>query len=103
MSLPLLGNLVAESCKVVPRASAVVPGQADAEPIVIYADHKNMVKFPSKQDVGYTTVSEHLQIMMVDAEGIIRSRWEAEFMANNGECLSNICQSYMANVYPYIR
>ncbi|KAG7403952.1 Nephrocystin-3 [Fusarium oxysporum f. sp. raphani] len=68
---------------VVPRASAVVPGQADAEPIVIHADHKNMVKFLSKQDVGYATVSEHLQIMMVDAEGIIRSRWEAESRADN--------------------
>ncbi|KAH6986817.1 hypothetical protein EDB80DRAFT_183685 [Ilyonectria destructans] len=68
---------------VVPRASAVVPGQADAEPIVIHADHKNMVKFLSKQDVGYTTVSEHLQIMMVDAEGIILSRWEAESRADN--------------------
>ncbi|EXM13252.1 hypothetical protein FOTG_18293 [Fusarium oxysporum f. sp. vasinfectum 25433] len=68
---------------VVPRASAVVPGQADAEPIVIHADHKNMVKFLSKQDVGYATVSEHLQIMIADAEGIIRSRWEAESRADN--------------------
>ncbi|CAH0055794.1 unnamed protein product [Clonostachys solani] len=54
--LPLLGNLVAEPRQVVPRASAVVPGQADAESILIHADHKNMVKFLSKQDVGYTTV-----------------------------------------------
>ncbi|KAF4966735.1 hypothetical protein FSARC_5600 [Fusarium sarcochroum] len=69
---------------VVPRASAVVPGQADAEPIVIHADHENMVKFPSKEDVDYATVSEHLQIMMTDAEGIIRSRWEAESRADNG-------------------
>ncbi|KPA35367.1 hypothetical protein FLAG1_11934 [Fusarium langsethiae] len=68
---------------VVPRASAVVPGQADAEPIVIHADHKNMVKFLSRQDVGYVTVSENLQIMMVDAEGTIRSRWEAESRADN--------------------
>ncbi|EXL39973.1 hypothetical protein FOCG_17423 [Fusarium oxysporum f. sp. radicis-lycopersici 26381] len=68
---------------VVPRASAVVPGQADAEPIVIHADHKNIVKFLSKQDVDYATVSEHLQIMMADAEGIIRSRWEAESRADN--------------------
>ncbi|KAH7154700.1 hypothetical protein DER46DRAFT_578530 [Fusarium sp. MPI-SDFR-AT-0072] len=56
---------------VVPRASAVVPGQADAEPIVIYADHKNIVKFLSKQDVGYTTVSEHIQIIIADAEDVI--------------------------------
>ncbi|RYC81882.1 hypothetical protein BFJ63_vAg15229 [Fusarium oxysporum f. sp. narcissi] len=68
---------------VVPRASAVVPGQADAEPIVIHADHRNMVKFVSKQDVGYGTVSEHLQIMMIDAEDVIRSRWEAESRADN--------------------
>ncbi|KAF5658010.1 tetratricopeptide repeat domain-containing protein [Fusarium heterosporum] len=68
---------------VVPRASAVVTGQADAEPIVIHADHKNMVKFPSGQDVGYITVSEHIQIMMVGAVGAIRSRWEAESRADN--------------------
>lgn len=84
----LLENLVAKPCKVVPRASAVVPGQADAEPIVIHADHKNMVKFLSEQDVGYVTVSEHLQIMMADGEGVIRSRWEAESRADNGGCPS---------------
>lgn len=81
-------NPVAEPYKVVPKATAVVPGQADAEPIVIHADHKNMVKFLSRQDVGYTTVSEHLQIMMVDAERIIRSRWGAESRADDGGCLS---------------
>ncbi|RFN43712.1 tetratricopeptide-like helical domain, partial [Fusarium flagelliforme] len=68
---------------VVPRASAVVPGQADAEPIVIHADHKNMVKFHSGQDVSYITVSEHIQIMMVGAEAVIRSRWEAESKADD--------------------
>jgi hypothetical protein len=45
--------------QVVPRASAVVPGAADAEPIVIHADHINMVKFTSKEDNGYRTVSGH--------------------------------------------
>ena len=43
--------------------SAVVPGAADAEAIVIHADHINMVKFTSKEDNGYRTVSGHLRIM----------------------------------------
>jgi hypothetical protein len=47
---------------VVPRASAVVPGAADTEPIVIHADHINMVKVASKEDNGYRTVSGHLRI-----------------------------------------
>ncbi|KAI6762109.1 hypothetical protein HG531_002662 [Fusarium graminearum] len=68
---------------VVPRASAVVPGQADAEPIAIHANHKNMVKFTSKQDVGYITILETLQIMMKDTEVVIRARWEAERRVEN--------------------
>ncbi len=67
-----------------PRASAVVPGQVDAEPIVIHSDHINMVKFVSKEDVGYRTVSEHLQIMMETAVGSIQSQWEAEARINDG-------------------
>lgn len=61
-----------------PRALAVVPGQADAEPIVIHANHSNMVKFDSQKDVGYETVSEHTQIMMKSAPDKIQSRWEEE-------------------------
>ncbi|KAK6709714.1 hypothetical protein SNK04_010661 [Fusarium graminearum] len=76
-------NLVAKTYKVVPKASAVVPGQADVEPIAIYANHKNMVKFPSKQDVGYNTILENLQIMVKEAEAVIRARWEAERRAEN--------------------
>ncbi|KAH7006417.1 hypothetical protein EDB82DRAFT_573172 [Fusarium venenatum] len=68
---------------VVPRALAVVPGQADAEPIAVHANHKNMVKFKSREDVGYNTILENLQIMMKDAEAVIRARWEAERRAEN--------------------
>ncbi|GKU15484.1 unnamed protein product, partial [Fusarium langsethiae] len=68
---------------VVPKASAVVPGQADAEPIAIHANHKNMVKFASKQDVGYNIILENLQIMVKDAEAVIRARWEAERRVEN--------------------
>ncbi|KAI6080082.1 hypothetical protein F4821DRAFT_104114 [Hypoxylon rubiginosum] len=63
---------------VVPRASAVVPGQADAEAIGIHADHIHMVKFSSKNDRNYKKVSGKLQIMARNAEETVRSRWETE-------------------------
>jgi hypothetical protein len=69
---------------VVPRASAVVPGAADAEPIVIHANHINMVKFASKEDSGYRTVCGHLRIMAQDASKHVRSRWEKEERLNAG-------------------
>ena len=68
----------------VPRASAVVPGAADAEPIVIHADHIHMVKFASKEDNGYRTVSGHMRIMAQDADETISSRWEEERRVNAG-------------------
>jgi hypothetical protein len=46
----------------------------DVEPIVIYADHINMVKFASKEDNGYRTGSGHLRIMAQNASRIISSR-----------------------------
>ncbi|KAK4171585.1 hypothetical protein QBC36DRAFT_382447 [Triangularia setosa] len=52
---------------VAPKASAVVPGHADSELVTIHADHTSMVHYPSKRDVGYVAVSEHLQIMVTDA------------------------------------
>ncbi|EYB23966.1 hypothetical protein FG05_30522 [Fusarium graminearum] len=42
-----------------------------------------MVKFTSKQDVGYITILETLQIMMKDTEVSIRARWEAERRVEN--------------------
>jgi hypothetical protein len=69
---------------VVPRASAVVPGAADAEPIVIRADHINMVKFVSKQDNSYNTVCGHLRLMVRDAGKVIDKRWQVETRMNAG-------------------
>lgn len=83
----------------VPKSSAVVSSQADAESIVIHADHKNMVKFHSSQDGGYTTVSGHLRIMMVDAEHVIQSRWEAETRADDGECFLPSCLHLVIDNY----
>ena len=68
----------------VPKASAVVPGAADAEPIAIHADHINMVKFTSKEDSGYRTVSGHLQIMAENAGAAIASRWAEEGRVDAG-------------------
>ncbi|RWA04980.1 hypothetical protein EKO27_g10126 [Xylaria grammica] len=73
---PISGQFVTKF--VVPKASAVVPGQANAEPMAINSDHINMVKFSGNTDRGYTKVSETLQIMAKDAGEAIRSRWEEE-------------------------
>ncbi|KAI1378066.1 hypothetical protein F4677DRAFT_458779 [Hypoxylon crocopeplum] len=67
---------------VVPRASAVVAGQADAEPIAMHSDHIRMAKFSSREDVGYVTVSEYLNIMSESAANSIKSRWKAEANLN---------------------
>ena len=69
----------------VPRASAVVPGAADAEPIAVYEDHTNMVRFVSREDNGYRTISGHLKIMAQDASDVITSRWEEERRVNAGK------------------
>jgi len=69
---------------VVPRASAIVPGMTDAEPIVIHADHINMVKFASKEDNGYRTLSGHLRIMVQSVGEVINARWETERRVNAG-------------------
>jgi hypothetical protein len=68
----------------VPKASAVVPGAADSEPIAIHADHINMVKFGSKLDPGYKTVSGHMRVMSGNAGDAIGGRWETEAKKNAG-------------------
>jgi len=70
--------------QVVPNASAVVPGVADAEQIMIHADHKEIVKFESKEDNDYEKVSDHLIIMVESAGSVISLRWEEEVRDNAG-------------------
>lgn len=67
-----------------PRASAVVPGQANAEPIVIHANHTDMVRYASRNDSGYCTISDELQIMIGEAPEAIQRRWEAERRVDDG-------------------
>jgi hypothetical protein len=68
----------------VPKPSAVVPGQGDAEPIAIHENHINMVKYTSENDGGYITISEHLQIKVGDAAEKIGLRWAEERRAVEG-------------------
>ncbi|KAF2434895.1 hypothetical protein EJ08DRAFT_581701, partial [Tothia fuscella] len=70
--------------QVVPKASAVVPGAVDAEPIAIHADHINMAKFASREDNGYRTVSGHLRLMAESAGDAIALRWAEEGRVDAG-------------------
>jgi hypothetical protein len=62
----------------------VVPGAANGEPIAIHADHIHMVKFGSKTDPGYETVSGHLWLMARAAGNAIGQQWETEAKKNAG-------------------
>lgn len=59
----------------VPNASAIIPGIADAEAVAIMADHLDMVKFSSREDGGYEKVSGHLKLLAEDAPGVVDARW----------------------------
>jgi hypothetical protein len=69
---------------VVPRASAVVPGAADGEPIAIHADHTNMVKFESRSNPGYKPVSGHLRVMRARAGDAVGRQWATEGLMDAG-------------------
>lgn len=68
----------------VPHASAIIPGIADAEPIAISADHLNMVKFISRDDIGYEKVSGHLMILAKEARSAIDTRWAEQDRIREG-------------------
>jgi hypothetical protein len=61
-----------------------VPGAADGEPIAIHADHINMVKFGSKTEPEYKTVSGHLRLMAVRAGDVIGQQWDTECRVDAG-------------------
>jgi hypothetical protein len=63
----------------------VVPGTTDGEPIAIAADHVNMVKFASREDVSYVRVAGHLQVMAERASGIIHAQWDEQDKIENGK------------------
>jgi hypothetical protein len=64
--------------QLVPRASAVPDGTAEADTISIHADHLNMIKFASKEDNGYRTVACHLQVLSKSAPEVVALKWVEE-------------------------
>ncbi|KAL9631682.1 MAG: hypothetical protein Q9164_005754 [Protoblastenia rupestris] len=70
--------LMGKAVMVVPRASAVVPGAPDSEPIGVPGNHLTMVKFPERANEGYRKISGCLRIMVRDAVDVINARWESE-------------------------
>jgi hypothetical protein len=63
------------------QVSAVVAGASDTASL---ANHVNMVKFSSREDVTYKKVSEYLQMMVENAPGIIRAHWHKMDKIENG-------------------
>lgn len=68
----------------VPYASAIIPGIADAEPIAISADHLDMVKFLSREDGGYEKVSGHLKLLVEDAPDVVNACWAEQDRKREG-------------------
>lgn len=68
---------------IVPRASAVVPGHRDAEPIAIQDDHINMVKFTS-QTPEFKTVAYNVKLMADEAPEKVEKNWLTERNVENG-------------------
>jgi hypothetical protein len=62
---------------IVPKSSAVVPGQVDAEPIAIKDHHINMVKFATRSN-EFKTVAGHLKLMVEKAPTKVEKNWLTE-------------------------
>lgn len=62
---------------VVPKSSAIVPGQVNTEPIAIMDDHINMVKFgtPSSE---FMRVAGRLKLMVAEAPIKVQKNWLTE-------------------------
>lgn len=77
-------NRVADWIQAVPPSSAAPPFWANMEPLAMHADHPNMVKFASKENPGYRTISANLLTMADKAPGAISARWENHNMELHG-------------------
>lgn len=84
---------------VCPKASAVIPGLADAEAIAIHRDHSNMVKFTSADDDGYKKLSGHILLMVGRASIEIRTRW-ARSSGSRGDVQADSSTASMSGLPP---
>ncbi|KAF8526524.1 hypothetical protein BU17DRAFT_82610 [Hysterangium stoloniferum] len=78
---PLVGGITQ---LIVPRASAVIPGTTDAEPIGLHADHLEIAKFPSADGDDFRVVAESLREMADKASPVVKSKW-TEFQSGHTE------------------
>ncbi|CCA74747.1 hypothetical protein PIIN_08705, partial [Serendipita indica DSM 11827] len=62
----------------VPHRSAVIAGDRNATTIVLHTDHRNLVRFSSKENGNYKTVRFHLNDYVDTAPEAIREKWVRE-------------------------
>lgn len=67
---------MAKVLQIVPKPSAVVPGQTNSEAIAINKNHRDMIKFGSRDESDFRKVSDHLRLMVEDAPQNIDGRWQ---------------------------
>ena len=66
--------VLGRSIIVVPKASAVDPGQVNVEPIAIMANHTDMVKFASPNS-EFKSVANQLRLMVEIAPSKVQENW----------------------------
>jgi hypothetical protein len=70
---------------IVPKSSALVPGQVNAEPIAIIDNHIDMVKFSSKGNSEFQRVAAHLKLMAEIASTKVQQNWSTEGSVEAGK------------------
>ena len=64
--------------KIVPRYLATIPGDLNAEVVVLHADHIQMVKFDGSGDSDYVRVARYLVGLVEDAPTKVEQNWIRE-------------------------
>jgi hypothetical protein len=82
--------------KVVPYASAVVPGAMNAAAVAIQQNHTQMVKFPSMGVKDYKDIARHVELMVAKAGEKVEANW-VDWDASTGE-YAIPCKSLFSNL-----
>ncbi|CCA76182.1 hypothetical protein PIIN_10175, partial [Serendipita indica DSM 11827] len=67
----------------VPRRSAAIPGDRNGTTIVLHADHRNLVRFSSRENENYKTIQFYLKDYVESAPEAIREKWVREGYCRN--------------------
>ncbi|CCA75867.1 related to tetratricopeptide repeat domain protein-Neosartorya fischeri [Serendipita indica DSM 11827] len=62
----------------VPYHSATIAGDCNATPIVLHANHRDLVRFASKESGNYKTVHYHLKAYVDHAPAAVQKKWVRE-------------------------